>query len=152
MNPLTRNEIARGIARRCLPSGSWIAYEVCGDCNDVFDKGAGKLGYGFSNIAKDLRGGTRHPNGHDEDGRGRCRPCLEKRGVFSSAGFAKPNLRDLVLAGMSKRGSYPEKLAKQIGRSTVDVREELLRLVDEGRAWTKGKLYGKIECEAEEER
>jgi len=125
MDPLTDGEIERGIARRRV-NGEWRAYEICGDCHEAFDRGDGKLGFGYS-----------------DDGRGRCRQCLDKTGAFKNSPN-KPSLRDIVLAKLNERGSGPEALAKQIGYPTVEVRDELLRLIDEGRVWNKGKLYGKI--------
>lgn len=125
MEPLTEREIERGIARRRV-SGEWRAYEICGECHEAFGRGDGKLGYGYS-----------------DDGRGRCRPCLDKTGAFKNSPN-KPTLRDMVLAKLNVRGSAPEALSKLVGYPTVDVREELLRLIEEGRVWSKGKLYGKI--------
>jgi hypothetical protein len=125
MEPLTDQEIDRGIARRFV-NGEWRAYEICGDCHESFEQEDRKLGYGYS-----------------DDGRGRCRSCLDKSGAFKNSPN-RPSLREMVLAKLSVRGSSPEALAKLVGHPTVEVRQELLRLIEEGRVWSKGKLYGKI--------
>ncbi len=128
MDPLTDTEIERGIARRRV-DGEWLAFEICGDCHEAYLREDRRLGYGYS-----------------DDGRGRCRPCLDKQGAFKNSPN-QPSLREMVLAKLNVRGSAPEALAKLVGYPTVEVREELLRLVEEGRVWSKGKLYGKIVSE-----
>jgi hypothetical protein len=147
MQPLTQHEIEKGIAFRGA-----FTFEICGDCHEAFHRGDGKLGYGFNCEAKDSKGSTRYPNGHELDGRGRCYPCLQKRGVFGGQStYQKPNLRDIILAKMNRRGSGAEGLAKLIGVSAVEVREELMRLTEEGRVANKGKLYWKLESPKESE-
>ena len=151
MKPLTEREIERGIARRQLPSGSWIAYEICGDCHSAFEMGQSKLGYGFTNEVKDRQGRQVHPNGHPADGRGRCRTCLEKRGVFEPRKYQQPNLRERVLAGIVREGSTVAQLTRELKTDRTAVDQCLRQLCQEGRVSLVSGLYRKIHVEQADE-
>jgi hypothetical protein len=145
MNPLTPPEINKGIAFR-----QGICYEICGDCNQAFEKGLGKLGYGFTN-EPDHKGVVRYPNGHPADGRGRCSECLKKRGAFDKR-RSKPGsegIRDLVLGAMSRRGATVKVLAKDLRQHAADIEQALAQLVEEGRIAKQKGLYFKRESEVD---